>query len=191
MPAARRVLGITGPPGAGKTTFAQAHVAALGPRAVHVPMDGFHLADVTLATRGLLDRKGAPETFDAWGYAALLRRCREETGHTVFAPGFDRRLEQPLAAAVAVEPEAEVVVTEGNYLLLDSPEWRAVRAAVDEVWYLDVPADVRTERLVARHVEFGKSEAAARAWVAEVDTPNAGLVAECRDLADRVVRPNR
>ncbi|HET7349322.1 MAG TPA: nucleoside/nucleotide kinase family protein [Marmoricola sp.] len=191
MSAARRVLGITGPPGAGKTTFAQAHVEALGSTAVHVPMDGFHLADVTLAARGLLDRKGAPETFDAWGYAALLRRCREETDHTVYAPGFDRDLEQPLAAAVAVDPEVEVVVTEGNYLLLDSPEWRAVRAAVDEIWYLDVPADLRTERLVARHVEFGKSEAAARAWVAAVDTPNARLVAECLDRADRVVRPNR
>jgi pantothenate kinase len=91
---------------------------------------------------------------------------------------------------VAVEPEVEVVVTEGNYLLLDSPEWQAVRAAVDEVWYLDVPADVRTERLVARHLEFGKSAVAARAWVAEVDTPNARLVAGCRDRADRVVRPD-
>ena len=191
MAAARRVLGITGPPGAGKTTFAQAHVASLGAAAVHVPMDGFHLADVTLAARGLLDRKGAPETFDAWGYAALLRRCCEETDHTVFAPGFDRTLEQPLAAAVAVDPGVEVVVTEGNYLLLDSPEWRAVRTTVDEVWYLDVPAKVRTERLVARHVEFGKSPAAARAWVAEVDTPNARLVEQCRERADRVVRPNR
>ncbi len=191
MAAARRVLGITGPPGAGKTTFAQEHVAALGPTAMHVPMDGFHLADVTLAARGLLDRKGAPETFDAWGYAALLRRCREETGHTVLAPGFDRTLEQPLAAAVAVEPEVEVVVTEGNYLVLDSPEWRAVRAAIDEVWYLDVPAEVRTERLVARHVEFGKSPTAARAWVAKVDIPNARLVEQCRERADRVVHPDR
>jgi pantothenate kinase len=191
MAARRRILGITGPPGAGKTTFAQAHVAELGPTAVHVPMDGFHLADAMLAARGLLDRKGAPETFDAWGYAALLRRCREETDHTVFAPGFDRRLEQPLAAVVAVEPEVEVVVTEGNYLLLDSPEWRAVRQVIDEVWYLDLPEHVRTERLVARHVEFGKDAAAARAWVAEVDSSNARLVEASRHRAHRVVTPNR
>src|SRR5690242_7131199 len=114
----RVLLGLTGAPGVGKSTLA-AHLASLLPDSAVVPMDGFHLADVELARRGLLERKGAPETFDAWGYAALLARLRARPPHVVMAPGFDRDLEQPLAGAVAVPPTAAFVVTEGNYLLLD------------------------------------------------------------------------
>ncbi len=154
-------------------------------------MDGFHLADAILDALGLRDRKGALETFDAWGYAALLRRLRDEHDHTVFAPGFERVLEQPLAGVIAVEPSVETVVTEGNYLLLDRPEWRAVRAELDEVLYLEVPAEVRRERLLARHVEFGKTPEQAAAWVDRVDLPNARLVEACRDRADQVVTPGR
>ena len=182
----RRILGLTGPPGAGKTTYAGRLVAEAGVPAAYLPMDGFHLADVALRRLGLLDRKGAPETFDAWGYAALLSRAR--TAHeTVWAPGFERDLEQPLAGAIAIEPTAELVVTEGNYLLLDRPEWRAVRAELDEVWFLDVPDAVRRPRLVARHAAYGKTLAEAQAWVARVDDANAALVAATRAAADRVI----
>jgi pantothenate kinase len=190
---ARRLLGIAGAPGAGKTTYARRLVAesALdGVPAAYVPMDGFHLADVALSALGLLDRKGAPETFDAWGYAALLRRLREpdhEMRSVVWAPAFERDLEQPLAGAVAVPAAAELVLTEGNYLLLDLPEWRAARAELDEVWFLDCPDDVRRARLVARHVEYGRSAAEAEAWVARVDDANAAVVARSRERADRVV----
>lgn len=179
-------MGIAGPPGAGKSTYAAELVARSEVPAAVVPMDGFHLADVTLTALGLRDRKGAPETFDPAGLAALLHRLREETG-PVYVPGFDRILEQPVAAALVVQPDVELVVVEGNYLLLDRPEWRAVRAALDEVWYVDVPADLRRQRLLARHVEFGKGAAEAAAWVARVDDPNAALVEASRDRADRVV----
>jgi pantothenate kinase len=185
----RRILGIAGAPGAGKTTYAERLVAEserAGTRTAYVPMDGFHLADISLRRLGLLDRKGAPETFDAWGYAALLRRVREGE-HTVWAPGFDRTLEQPLAGVVAVEPDVGLVVTEGNYLLLDRPEWRAVRESLDEVWFLDCPDDVRRRRLVARHVAFGKTPAEAEAWVTRVDDANAVLVMATRASADRIV----
>ena len=183
----RRILGITGAPGVGKTTFALACVAASEVPAAYVPMDGFHLADVSLTALGRLARKGAPDTFDAWGYAALLRRLREERDHVVFAPGFERDLEQPIAAALAVPPEAELVVTEGNYLLLDEPGWRAVREQLDEVVHLVTDDDVRRRRLVARHVEFGKTPDEAEAWVARVDDANAVLVEAAAHRADRVV----
>jgi pantothenate kinase len=182
----RRILGIAGAPGAGKSTYAARLVDESAVPAAYLPMDGFHLADVSLRRRALLDRKGAPETFDAWGYAALLRRLRE-AAETVWVPGFDRALEQPLAGAVAIEPDVELFVTEGNYLLLDRPEWRAVREALDEVWYLDLDDAVRRRRLVARHVEFGKSPAEAEAWVTRVDDANAELVAASRGRADRWV----
>ena len=180
-------MGVTGAPGVGKTTYAVGMVAASTEPAAYVPMDGFHLADVTLAALGRLDRKGAPDTFDAWGYAALLARLRAETDHAVYAPGFERDLEQPIAGAVTVPPEAALVVTEGNYLLLDRPEWRAVRDQLDEVVFLVADDEVRRARLVARHVQFGKSPAEAEAWVARVDDANAALVAATMDRADRVV----
>ena len=182
----RRLLGIAGPPGAGKSTLA-ASLVRTTPDAVLVPLDGFHLADATLDDFGLRGRKGAPETFDAWGYAALLRRLREAPPETVYAPGFERDLEQPLAGAVAVPASTGLVVTEGNYLLLDRPEWRAARALLDEVWFVTLDPAVRRQRLVARHVAFGKTPAEAERWVEQVDEPNARLVEAHRDGADRVI----
>jgi pantothenate kinase len=179
VPPGIRLLGVTGAPGAGKSTLA----AALGLPVV--PMDGFHYADVELVRRGLLDRKGAPETFDAEGYAALLARVRAGE-QDVVAPMFERDLEQPLAGAIPVPPDG-TVVTEGNYLLLDEPRWRAVRDRLDVVWHVVTDERVRVERLVARHVRFGKSPEEARAWVARVDGANAALVEAARDRADLVV----
>jgi pantothenate kinase len=184
----RALIGIAGPPGAGKSTLAARLVGAVGPAAAWVPMDGFHLADAALDRLGLRDRKGAPETFDGWGYLALLRRLAVETDHPVWAPGFERTLEQPLAGSILVDPDVRLVVTEGNYLLLDRPPWPQVRAALSEVWYVEADTGVRLERLLARHVEFGKSPAEARAWVAAVDEPNARLVEQRRDTADLIVR---
>jgi pantothenate kinase len=184
----RALIGIAGPPGAGKSTLAERLVTAVGPAAALVPMDGFHLADAALDRLGLRGRKGAPETFDGWGYLALLRRLAAETDHPVWAPGFERTLEQPLAGSIPVDPQVRLVVTEGNYLLLDRPPWPGVRAALSEVWYVEADAGVRLERLLARHVEFGKSPAEARAWVTAVDEPNARLVERSRGAADLVVR---
>ena len=185
----RALIGIAGPPGAGKSTLAERLVTAVGPAAAWVPMDGFHLADAALDRLGLRARKGAPETFDGWGYLALLRRLAVETGHPVWAPDFERTLEQPVAGRIPVGPEVRLVVTEGNYLLLDRPPWPQVRAALSEVWYVEADVGVRLERLLARHVEFGKTPAEARAWVAAVDEPNTRLVERGRDAADLVVRP--
>lgn len=189
------MLGVTGAPGAGKTTLAEALVAALvsgegedGPLAVaHLPMDGFHLADVQLTRLGLADRKGAPATFDVDGYLAVLRRVRGGSGRPVYAPGFERDLEQPIAAAIVVEPTVRLVVTEGNYLLLDDPGWREVRAAMDQVWYVELGEPERLRRLVERHVSFGKPPESARAWALGPDQANAERVASTRSTADLVV----
>ena len=186
----RALLGITGAPGAGKTTLAAALVERLrrnGIAVAHVPMDGFHLADVALAERGLLDRKGAIETFDGHGYLALLRRLSSELDHDVFAPGFDRTLEQPLAGAITVRPQDRLVVTEGNYLLDDEGAWPSVHAALDESWFVELDDRLRVERLVRRHVEFGKTPADAAAWVEQIDEVNARRVIARRSAADLVV----
>ena len=151
-------------------------------------MDGFHLADVALTGRGLLDMKGGPDTFDAWGYAALLERLRQRPSYSIYAPGFERDLEQPVAGAIAIERDAEVIVSEGNYLLLDRPEWREVRAQFDEVWYVECTDEqLRLERLLARHIAFGKSEQEAKEWIARVDEPNARLVEQTRSRADLLI----
>ncbi|WP_299038355.1 nucleoside/nucleotide kinase family protein [uncultured Pseudokineococcus sp.] len=192
----RVLLGVAGAPAAGKTTLARAVAdgvdAALReaggpPVAVQVPMDGFHLADVQLERLGLADRKGVPASFDAGGYVALLRRLRAADEDVVYAPSFERDLEQALAGAVAVPREARLVVTEGNYLLLDEAPWDAVRGLLDEVWFVEADEDRRSARLLARHVEFGKTPERARAWMAAVDEPDAALAARGRGLADLVV----
>lgn len=184
----RRILDIAGPPGAGKSTLTGVVVAALAPDAVLVPMDGFHLADAELERLGRRDRKGAPDTFDAAGYVALLRRLREVPEETVYAPLFDRHLEAAVAGAVPVHPRTPLVVTEGNYLLLDEEPWLRVRELLDEVWFVDVDDELRVERLVRRHVEHGRTPAQAREWVLRSDEANARLVARTRDRADLVVR---
>lgn len=185
----RRVLGIAGPPGAGKSTLAERLVDALGPLAVLVPMDGFHLARAELERLGRADRKGAPDTFDAAGYAALLRRLRApEPGTVVYAPVFDRALEEPVAGAVPVPPDVPLVVTEGNYLLYGEGPWAQVRGLLDESWFLELDDAVRVRRLVDRHVRFGKARTYAERWVAGSDEANARLVAPGRDRADLVVR---
>jgi len=186
----RVLIGIAGCPGAGKSTAAAWLARSLDPegrRAVQVPMDGFHLANAELVRLGRRDRKGAIETFDGAGYRALLERIALGRDEVVYAPEFDRRVGEPVAGAIPVFPEAEVVVTEGNYLLDAEGPWPGVRAALTEVWFCETPEPLRLARLIARHERFGKTPERARQWVNEVDERNAERIRAARDRADLVI----
>jgi pantothenate kinase len=186
----RKLLGLAGAPGAGKSTLAAALLEAVGAdRAQVVPMDGFHLANVELQRLGRAARKGAPDTFDSAGYVALLQRLREQRpdGGIVYAPEFRREIEEPVAGAIAVLPTTQLVITEGNYLLHDAGPWAGAAAMLDEVWYVDIDDAVREARLVRRHQQFGRSAEEARAWVESTDAPNARLIAATRARAHHLL----
>ena len=185
----RKILGIAGAPGAGKSTLAALVTAGLDGLAVQVPMDGLHLADVELTRLGRRMRKGAPDTFDSHGYLALLRRLRSPgPGEIVYAPAFERTIEQPIAGSIPVDPSVPLIVTEGNYLLLDDPPWHEVRTLLDETWFVETDDEIRLGRLIRRHIEFGKTPEQAAEWVERLDEQNARLIATTRDRADLIVR---
>ncbi|MET8254557.1 nucleoside/nucleotide kinase family protein [Micromonospora sp. NPDC005197] len=184
----RQLLGITGAPGAGKSTLAELIVAEVGPSARLVPMDGFHLAQSQLVRLGRADRKGAIDTFDANGYVSLLRRLRWLEPTSVYAPEFRREIEEPVAGAIEVPPSVRLVVTEGNYLLVPDFPWQEVRTLLHEVWFLDLDVELRQRRLTARHEAYGRSPEQARAWALGSDEANAARVTPTADRADLVIR---
>ena len=199
----RSVLGIAGAPGAGKSTLARRVVTEVTEQlgagvAVQVPMDGFHLANAALDALGRHDRKGAIDTFDAAGYVALVRRLTGGTGtdstdstdstDTIWAPDFDRRVDEPVAGSIPVPPAARLVVSEGNYLLYDTAPWSALPGLFTETWFCAVDDTIRVDRLVGRHMRHGRDHEAARRWAVEVDGVNAARVARTVIRASRTVR---
>ncbi|PFG19424.1 nucleoside/nucleotide kinase family protein [Serinibacter salmoneus] len=183
------VLGIAGAPGAGKSTLTATLVAAAraeGLRVAEVGMDGYHLAQELLIARGQTEIKGAPATFDAAGYVHLLRRIR--AGERVYAPRYERGAGNPIANAVEVDPAVDLVITEGNYLLLPEGAWAGVRGELDAAWFLELASQVRQERLLARHLAHGKDPERARAFAYGSDEHNARAVAASRERADLVLR---
>jgi pantothenate kinase len=188
----RFLLGITGPPGAGKSTTAALIEAAANERrggdfAVVAPVDGFHLSNAELGDRGLLGVKGAPETFDVEGFVRAVASVQGEPAAAVFWPGFDRSIEETVPGAIAIRQSARLVVVEGNYLLLDRPGWRDLRGLLDEIWYVDASREVLRARLLARARAGGRTEQEAIRHVEESDLPNAELVAATKLNADRLL----
>ena len=185
----RIILGLVGPPGAGKSTVGLALRDAFRDISQIVPMDGFHLANVELSRLGRAGRKGAPDTFDSAGYVDLLKRLRAQSpDEIIYAPEFRREIEEPIAGAIPIFPETQLLITEGNYLLLEDGHWKKVPAFLDEVWYVDVDDALRIERLAARHQQFGRSRDEAIAWVNTTDEPNARLIATGKQRANLVFR---
>lgn len=181
----RAILGIAGAPGAGKSTLAAELASALGAqRAVVVPLDGFHLADEELRRLGRADRKGAVDTFDGYGYLALLRRLGAAQDPVVYAPRFDRDRETAVAGAIAVPATVRLVITEGNWLLDDADPWPAVHQLLTETWFVDVDQELRLRRLVRRHMAHGKGQLEAHAWAEGPDQRNAERILSAASRAD-------
>ena len=188
VPGTRTVLGIAGAPGSGKSTFADWIRQQFEPgQAVVVPMDGFHLGNAIIDGTPLRQRKGAIDTFDAGGYLSLLRRLVRRDEPVVYAPEFRRTLDEPVAASIAIPADVPLVITEGNYLLVEQEPWKDIRAQLDEVWFVDTPPGLRLARLVERHVSFGMERAAAEAWATGPDEANAVLIQATRPAADRII----
>jgi pantothenate kinase len=180
---------LVGPPGSGKSTLALALRHAFPEVSQVIPMDGFHLANVELERLGRSDRKGGPDTFDSAGYVELLRRLRHQRpDETIYAPEFRREIEEPVAGAIPVLAHTRLVITEGNYLLLEQNHWSNVPPLLDDIWYVDVDDTLRTSRLTQRHQQFGRSRQAAENWVVCTDEPNARLIAATLSRAHLVFR---
>ncbi|AUG77322.1 fructose transporter [Kitasatospora sp. MMS16-BH015] len=189
----RVLLGLTGPPAAGKSTLAHHLVAQInrveGPEtAAYLPLDGFHLSNQQLDRLGLRARKGATTTFDGLGYLALLRRVTNERFHDIYAPDFDRTLDEPVAARHVIHPHTRLVVTEGNYLANTETPWPEARALLHALWYVEADDDAREERLLQRHLASGDDPATARRRVSTNDHPNGEAVKALRATCDWVVR---
>ena len=187
----RIVIGIVGKPGAGKSTLSSYLLKKLPKETTAlVPMDGYHLSNVQLNKLGRIERKGAPDTFDSHGYVDLLRRIKTDTSNDIYFPIFHRDIEESISAEGVIHPHTSLILTEGNYLLLETDGWSQVAEKLTESWFLDVDNDRRMARLVARHIKYGKSPEASHAWANGVDEGNAQLIESTRASADVIIYLN-
>ncbi|MFK7836221.1 MAG: phosphoribulokinase [Sulfitobacter sp.] len=182
----RVIVGLAGGPGSGKSTVAELLAEALSVSAAVVPMDGFHMDNADLIARDLLDRKGAPETFDAASFVDLIRQLHTEAD--VAYPTFDRVADKTVPKGGMVAASTRVVLVEGNYLLLDQAPWSELADLFDLTVTLAVPRDVLEARLVARWLAHGLSREQAQARALGNDLPNVDFVRDHARQADFMLR---
>jgi pantothenate kinase len=184
----RVIVGLVGKPGAGKSTLSNYLLKKLPKETTTlVPMDGYHLSNLQLKQLGRSDRKGAPDTFDSFGFLHLLQRIKMSTDEEIYFPVFHREMEESIASEGVVHPHTSLILVEGNYLLLDNDGWLGVAKTLTESWFIDVDNDRRMARLVARHIKYGKSLEEAHAWAHGSDQKNSDLVELTRQKADVVI----
>jgi len=185
----RFILGIVGKPGVGKSTFTDYLRDQLSNELVAIlPMDGFHMSNEKLIELGRRERKGAPDTFDVDDFAETLANVRDSHGVDIRFPIFNREIEASIPSAGLVSAGVKLVIVEGNYLLHDQSGWERIATHLDEAWFLSVDDDLRMERLIARHIEFGKSPEDAKAWSQGTDEVNAKLIQLTQPRADYEVK---
>lgn len=189
----RFIIGIVGYPGAGKSTLAEGLVSALNEclpaskRAQILPMDGYHLPNCELDKLGLRALKGIPDTFDPCGFIDLLARVKATPDRTVLAPAFDRSIDASIEDAICIGTDVKIVVTEGNYLLLEKGDWMGISELLDDSWFLDVSLETIRPRLIERHMAGGRTEEEAIAKVESTDLPNALIIGQTRNRARALV----
>jgi pantothenate kinase len=189
----RYLLGLAGSPASGKSTFSAQLVASLNKtcgreNAIVVPMDGYHYSNEELDEKGLKPLKGIPATFDASGFVDLIRKLKSENSKSVFAPLFDRSIEASIHNGIEVRPDHEIIVSEGNYLLLNEHPWKELRELFDAIWFIDSTVDVLIPRLTARHKEGGRNDEETKIKMESTDLPNARLIESTKARADRVIQ---
>jgi pantothenate kinase len=189
----RYLLGLVGAPAAGKSTFSAQLVDAVNKQlghevAVVVPMDGYHYSNEELDRRDLRPLKGIPATFDAQSFIDLIKKLKIESKQSVFCPLFDRSIEASIEDGIEIKPEHQIIVSEGNYLLLDETPWSELRNLFDEIWFIDSTIETLMPRLLARHKAGGRNEEETLAKIESTDLPNAKLIDSTKPRAHRVIR---
>jgi pantothenate kinase len=185
----RTLIGIVGKPGAGKSTVVEQIAKKYGPEKVSViPMDGFHLSNEELINLGRRDRKGAPDTFDVSGFISLIKKVKHEPQFDHRFPIFHREIEASIENEGIVPKESKVVVIEGNYLFSEDHNWSAVYPMLDHTWFIEIDDEVRIERLVARHIRYGKTPAEAENWSRGSDEANARFIGLTANRASNIIK---
>ncbi|MEM9223490.1 MAG: nucleoside/nucleotide kinase family protein [Pseudomonadota bacterium] len=182
-PGERQIVALAGPPGSGKSTLAERLASevhgSLGEDKIPIdvlPMDGFHYDDELLKQLGRHERKGAPDTFDVGGLEAMIARVAANEEDAIVVPRFDRDLEIARAGARFISRYVQIVIVEGNYLLLDDPPWSSLGPHFDISAMIEVGEDELAERLTARWDDYDLPPEEVRRKVEENDLPNARFV---------------